>query len=179
MAKGKYNRDYRLIEEFPEKGRVRTGYEYIGDPWFLCSEEKVFQSDMKKALLFVIIAAAAFIIPLIPYTGMMHKLWIALPYVFTLLPLFMTGDLVVTMRSIKNPMEHRFADKLNNGYPPRTLAMCYLSGVALVSEIVYLVMNGLSITGDILMAICTAVLFICGVMLFKMRGSFRAEVRNN
>ena len=49
MAKGKYNRDYRLIEEFRENGRVRTGYEYIGDPWFFRLDEKTVAAEKKKA----------------------------------------------------------------------------------------------------------------------------------
>ena len=89
----------------------------------------------------------------------------------------MTGDLLVTLQKIKAPMEHRHADKLNNSFPARTLAISYLSGVAFIAEIVYLVMNGLSITGDIVMLVCTAAVVWSGLMLFRMREKFKTEVR--
>ena len=54
MAKGKYNRDYRLIEEFRENGRVRTDYEYIGDPWFFRLDEKTVAKEQNFSLLFVL-----------------------------------------------------------------------------------------------------------------------------
>lgn len=177
MAKGKYNRDYRLIEEFRENGRVRTDYEYIGDPWFFRLDEKTVAKEQNFSLLFVLLAAAAFIIPLIPYTGMMHKLWIALPFVVSAVPIFMTGDLVVSMRKWRNPLEHRHADKLNNSFPARTLAIAYLSAVSLIAEIVYLVQNGLSIPGDKIMTGCTAVLLWSALMLFRQREKYKAETR--
>ena len=177
MAKGKYNRDYRLIEEFRENGRVRTDYEYIGDPWFFRSDEKTVEAERKKALGLAILAAAAFVLALIPYSGMMHKLWLALPFVFSAIPIFLTCDLVISMQKWKNPMEHRNADKLNNSYPPRTLAIAYLSGIALVTEIIYLLQNGFAIPGDKIMLICTAVMLWSALMLFRMREKFKAEVR--
>jgi len=177
MAKGKYNRDYRLIEEFRENGRVRTDYEYIGDPWFFSSDRKTVAEEQNKALGLSVLAAAAFIFALIPYSGMMHKLWIALPFVFTAIPIFMTCDLVFSMRKWTEPMEHRNADKLNNSYPPRTLAVAYLSVVTLIAEAVYLVQNGFDIPGDKAMLICTAVMLWSSLMLFRKRESFKAEAR--
>lgn len=177
MAKGKYNRDYRLIEEFRTDGRVHTDYEYIGDPWFFRLDEKTVRKEMNFSLLLVLLAAAAFIVPLIPYTGMMHRLWIALPYVVSAIPIFMTGDLVLSMRKWKTPMEHRHADKLNNSFPARTLAIAYLSAVSLIAEIVYLVRYGLSITGDKIMIVCTAVMLWSALMLFRQREKYTAETK--
>ena len=178
MAKGKYSKDYRLVEEFRENGRVHTGFEYIGEPWFFCADEKTVAEEKKKALGLIILAAAAFVMALIPYSGMMHRLWIALPFGFSAIPLFLTGDLVFSMQKWTGPMENRNADKLNNSYPPRTLAVAYLSIVALIAEIVYLVRNGFAVPGDRIVLICTAVMFWCALMLFKRRGHFKAEANH-
>lgn len=178
MAKGKYNRDYRLIEEFKENGRVRTDYEYIGDPWLFHFDEKTVEKEKKKAFVLTFLAAAAFILALVPFTNMMHKLWIALPYSVTAVPIFMMGDLVISMQKWHEPMEHRNADKLNNSFPARSLAIAYLSFVALIGEIVYLVMNGLTVPGDTVMIVCTALILWCALMLFRSRAMFRAEVKD-
>ncbi|MBQ6469349.1 MAG: hypothetical protein IJJ50_04755 [Lachnospiraceae bacterium] len=174
MAKNKYNRDYRLIEEFSEKGRVRTDYEYIGNPWFFLTDSNIVEEEKRKALRCVLFAGAAFIAALIPYSGMMHRLWIALPFAFSALPLFMLGDLVFTLQRYKEPMEHRHADKLNNSYPARALAVLYLSGIALIGEAVYLVLNGVQVPGDAAVAFCTAVIVFFSSRLFRKRTVFRA-----
>ena len=179
MAKGKYNRDYRLIEDFKENGRVRTGYEYIGDPWFFHLDGNTVEKEKKKSLVLILLAAAAFVIALIPYTNMMHKLWIALPFAVTAVPIFLMGDLIISFQKWKEPMEHRNADKLNNSFPARSLAMAYLSLISLAGEIVYLILNGgLKITGDGIMLGCTAVIFWCSLMLFRSRAVYRAETRD-
>ena len=176
MAANKYSRDYRLIEEFIEKGRVRTDYEYIGDYWSFEKDEKTVAEEKRRAFLCVLFAGAAFVMSLLPYSGMMHRLYIALPFVFTALPLFMTADLVTALQRYKEPMEHRFADKLNNSYPARTLAMLYLSAAALIGEFVYILTSGVKAPGDAVMAICTAVLVICSFLLFRKRTVFKAVV---
>ncbi|MBE5997232.1 MAG: hypothetical protein E7240_07780 [Lachnospiraceae bacterium] len=175
MAKNKYSRDYRLIEEFNERGRVRTDYEYIGNPWHFLVDSSIVEEEKRKALRCVIFAGAAFIAALIPYSGMMHRLWIALPFAFMALPLFMTGDLVFALQQFKEPMEHRHADKMNNSYPARTLGLVYLAFIALLGETVYLILYGITVPGDAVMTFCTAVIAACGAVLFRKRKAFKAE----
>lgn len=179
MVKGKYNRDYRLIEEFRENGRVHTDYEYIGDPWFFRLDEEIVEKEKKTALSLALLDAAAFVAALIPYSGMMHRLWIALPFAVTVIPIFMMGDLMLSAQKWKNPMEHRNADKLNNSFPARALAIAYLSLAALAGEAVYLVQNGFAIGGDKIVVICTAVMFWSALMLFRKRDCFKTEVKQD
>lgn len=179
MARGKYNKDYRLTEEFQANGRVRTGYEYIGEPWFFCADAKTVETEKKKSLALVLAAAAAFVAALVLYSGFMHVLWIALPFAVTVIPIFMMADLSISMQKWQPPMEHRHADKLNNAFPARSLFMAYLSAISLVGEIVYSCMTGFQlVTGDIVMIGCTAVIFWCALMLFRRRASLRAETKD-
>ena len=174
MAKNKYSRDYRLIEDFRADGKIRTDYEYIGDKWVFKHDEAFVRGESRKALGLIIFAAAGFITALIPATGMMHRLWIALPFGFTALPLFLALETILAVRRMKVPMEHRFADKANMNYPARTLALLYMSAVSGAAEIIYLIMNGVGTAGDIVMTACTAVIIICAGLLFKRRKSFEA-----
>lgn len=177
MARGKYSRDYRLIEKFQADGRVKTDYEYIGNPWYYCEDSDAVRKGKRKVLVLTLLAAAAFISALFPYTGMMKRLWIALPFIFTAVPLFLTGELAFSMLTWHEPLEHRHADKLNNGYPPRTLIISILSFAALAGEIIYVFTDGIFAAGDVVMLVCTAVIFLCGVFLFRMRNTFCAEER--
>ncbi len=176
MARGKYNRDYRLNEYFAENGRVRTDYEYIGPPCYFCADYSEVQKQMNRGLALTVLAAAAFVIGLIPYSGMMHRLWIALPYVVTAVPVFMMGDLMLSMRKWKEPMERRNAEKLNNSFPARSLAIAWFSLAALAGECVYLAMEGFAFTGDSVMLVCTAAVFWSALMLFRMRASLRSDI---
>ena len=178
MARGKYNKDYRLTEEFQANGRVRTGYEYIGNPWFFCADGETVAVNRKKALALVILCAGAFVVALVPFSLMMHTLWIALPFAFIALPIVMLGDLVIALQGFREPMEHRNADKLNNSYPARSLFMTYLSAIALAGEVIWLCLNGgFQTAGDAVMAGCTAALFCLALLLFRLRNFFRAEER--
>ena len=172
MAKNKYSRDYRLLEEFRSDGRIKTGYEYIGDAWTFKNDSQQVEGEKKKALWLIIAAWAAFVIALLPATGMMHKLWIALPFIFTALPLFMALELILGLQKLKVPMERRHADKLNNSYPARTLAILYLSAVSFIAEAIYLVTGGVRMAGDLIMTAGTAVVVLCAFWLFKKRGCF-------
>ncbi len=177
MAANKYSRDYRLLEHFDERGRVRTDYEYIGDPWIFCHSGPGIEAEKKKILGLSAAAAAAFLAALFPFSGMMRTLWIALPFIFTIIPIVMTIDLAIAMQRFPDLMEHRHADKLNNAYPARTLAILYLSAVSLIAEAVYLILYGVRNTGDVLFPALTACIVLCGYLLFRKRNSVRAEVR--
>ena len=175
MAVNKYNKDYRLHEEFLANGKIRMRSEYIGSPYyFKCGADKV-HTEKKRALLLILAAGAAFIAALIPYSEAMHRLWVALPFAFSVLPIFLTGDLVVSMQKWTEPMEHRQADKLNNKYPPVTLAVMYLEAVSLIADAVFLVMNGAHTAGDFVLPACMAFILACGFLLFRKRTSFAAE----
>ena len=178
MAKGKYTKDYRLIEEFREDGRVRTGYEYIGAPYYFEGDRDVLELEKRKALSLIVFACAAFIGSLILYTAFMHSLFVALPFAFNALPLFTSGELIFGMNKWKEPLEHRHADRINNSYPAQALAIMYLSGIALIGEAVLIIKNGITAPGDAVMAFCTAVIFACGFALFRKRKVFRTAERS-
>ena len=178
MAVNKYNKDYRLVEDFRANGKVKVTYEYIGRPWYFSCGTETVGTDKKKALLLVLVAGAAFVASLIPFSQAMHRLWVALPYAFSVLPIFLTGDLTVSMQGWKEPLEHRQADKLNNRYPAVTLAMTYLAFVSLVADGIFLIVNavrgGSLTTGDVVLPCCMAVILTCGARLFRLRKRFAA-----
>ena len=69
MARNKYSRDYRLVEEFTSDGRVKTGYEYIGDAWTFKNDISGVEGEKKKALWLVTGASAAYVLSLLPPKG--------------------------------------------------------------------------------------------------------------
>ena len=168
MARNKYVKDYRLIENIDERGRVRTETEYIGDHYFFVHGSAA--REKKIALILCVVGWIAFVLALTPSSAGMRKMYVSLPFAFAALPLGMLTEAAIAALRAKEPMEHYQADKLQNSYPPRALATAILPGAALIGEIVlfFLDREGM-LPGDAVFFICGTVLVCCGVVCFARR----------
>ena len=87
MAINRYVKDYRLVETFNEKGRVRTEYEYIGeDYWFTAGAASVRKAK-RGVTAGCVLAWLSFIAALWPVSTAMHTIYTAFPFAFSALPL--------------------------------------------------------------------------------------------
>ena len=119
MARNKYTADYRLVEHFDEKGRVKVSYEYIGEPYRFTEPEETVRREKKICLSAAIAGWILFLAALIPYSEAMHRLWIALPFAASAVPLFLLTELICVVFRAKEPLERRIHDQLENLYPAR------------------------------------------------------------
>ncbi len=165
--KGKYSRDYRLHEYFDEKGKVHVSSEYIGEEWRFVSPPEVIRSEKKKAILRTAAAWTAFIAALVLPNGAMHRLYIALPFAFLALPLFLYADFTAAFRKMEEPMEHRHSDRLNNRLP---LILVLWSLFSMVPAVVWgfqLLLGAGAQMGDYVFEACALVLMVLGGTAFK------------
>lgn len=175
MARNKYSKDYRLLEEFNEKGKVKTDYEYIGKPYGFEEDLSLVEPARKKALALILFTGAAVIAGMVPPSGMMKHLWIAFPYALSVLPVFMLGDLLIAVQTLKEPFERRHADKVNNRYPALSLAIMYLMAIAVIGSVIVLIREKSPSSGDIVFCFCAAAALLLSGRLFGMRKLFRAR----
>ena len=174
MARNKYVKDYRLLETFDEKGRVHTDTEYIGDAYrFHAPSEAVKKAKLLSGAA-CILGWAFFLGGMMPASTGMHTPYVSLPYAFLAVPLFLLGELIITTFRVKDPMEHRFADKLNNRFPPVCLAMAVLSAAALIGEAANLLRGFTLMPGDTLFVVCAVGIFLCGCLAFSRRNDLSA-----
>ena len=172
MARNKYLKDYRLLESVDEKGRIRTDYEYIGDPWRYAGGAEAAMAGKKRAALGCLIGWAAFVGALLPNSAGMHTLFVSMPFVFTALALGLLTETVLSAMPKSEPFQHRQADKLQNRYPPAALVTALLPMISLAGELVNL-LRGLSLNGgDAVFCLCAAVCAGCGLYAFSLRGRF-------
>jgi len=177
MAKQRYSRDYRLSETFDEKGHVHVDYEYIGDDWFFVSNPDVILREKKLAILFCVIGWTVWIGSLIPPTAGMHRLYIALPYVFLAVPLAMYVRFTSAFYQMKEPLEHRHADRLNNKHPLTGFLMTVFGMISAILEAILLLRGQGSGSADIILEACALVLLYLGASIYRRKDKIRAEVR--
>lgn len=169
MARNKYTGDYRLIEHFDEKGRVKVSYEYIGEPYrFIQPKEKV---EREKKLCLAAMAAGwvLFVAALLPHSLAMKRLWIALPYAFCAVPLALLTEQSISIYRAQEPLERRISDQLENHYPARLAVLMLFSGVAAVLSAGNLLLGSGAETGDAVFLVCSSLLYAGAVTFFRRR----------
>ena len=170
MARGKYIKDYRIVESLNAHGGIRTETEYIGAPYYFTRGAEEAGKTRRIALLLCLAGWAAFIGALIPSSAAMRTLYVSLPFAFAALPLFMLSDLLVTNLRVKEPMEHRTADKFENRFPALAMAAFVLPAAALVGLVIrFFVDRSTMLPGDGIFALCAALLICCGAFAFGLR----------
>lgn len=175
MAKNRYAADYRLIEEFDEKGRVKVSYEYIGEAYRFVEAGRVVDRHRKRWLAMAASGWLLFITALIPYSSAMRQLYIALPFVFSAVPLALSTELAFTVLSQKEPLEHRIADKLENNCPAQLFAILFFSGIAGVLSGLRLFLTEERTAGDFVFAACALLMASGAFYLMKSRNLLRVE----
>ena len=175
MAKNRYAKDYRLTEHFEAGGKIRTTYEYIGEDWRFREEAEVVEKEKNKTLFRAAAGWLGFVAAMVPQSGAMHFLLIALPFAFCALPLASYTDFALAFRKMKEPLEHRHADRLNNRYPPVCLLWVVFSGSAGIGQAVRMAAGGEILAGDIVFSLCTILLFLLGIRSFSAGKKIGAE----
>jgi len=172
MARKKNIRDYRLIETIDERGRIRSDYEYIGKDYVYVLDEGAVRHEKRTLLILVSAGWLAFLGALLPNAAGMRALYVALPLLFSAIPLGVMTDTLLTAAPAAGPLRHQQADMLENRYPPAALWTAILPGAALLGELLRWVLGAAMNGGDIALILCAAVLVGVGVYAFSRRGRF-------
>ena len=189
MARNPYRKDYRLVEEFSEKGRVKTSYEYIGEACVFCEGENAAHAWARRCALLVSAGWILYIGAMFLESEAMRRLYAALPFAFCGVPLALLTGHVFAMRSLKEPLEKRHMDRFNNRYPQAALFLTLFAVFALLGEAAGLaaaffraagtdpaeIYAGMLSPGEVLFLAGSAGLCLCGGILLKGRVHLRVE----
>ena len=178
MAKNRYIKDYRIVETVNERGRIRSDYEYIGQPYYFVAKAETISRVKKTLAALCVLAWIAWICAMLPDNTAMRTWYVSFPFAFAAIPLFLMADLALPLLRLRQPMEHRTADKLENRWPPRCLAAAILSGLALLGEAVNL-MRGLPMKGgDGIFTLCALLVLLCSALCFRERKTLACRKGN-
>lgn len=172
MARKKYIRDYRLVETVDERGRIRSDYEYIGADYVYCRGADAVRRDKKAVLCAVIVGWLAFAGALLPPSAGMHAVYVALPFLFSAVPLGVLTDTLLTAARSAEPLRHQQADMLENRYPAAALWTMLLPCAALLGELVCLLLGARPRPGDAIFSLCAALTAGAGLFAFLRRRRF-------
>ncbi len=169
MARNRYVKDYRLIETVDERGRIRSSYEYIGAPYRFEAEGETLRKSKKRALALCPLLWLLFVAAMLPDSQAMRTMYVALPFVFSALPLGILTDILLSVCRAKEPLEHIHADKANNRLPPAALFSAVLPGASLLGELLRLILAGGMNGGDWLYAVFCLLLCLGSACVFSLR----------
>ena len=169
MARKRYIKDYRLVETMDARGRIQTSYEYIGPDYGYVLGPEAVGKEKRRILCLLLLGWLAYVGALLPDARAMHGVYVALPFVFTALPLGLLTDLVFTALPKTEPLNHQQADRLANRYPPACLWIAVLPGIALAGMLVRLLVTKDAAWGDGVFAACGLLEIVCGGALFSRR----------
>ena len=173
MSKNRFRGDYQLIEDADEKGRLRTTYRYKGPVCrFEAPEEKT--DLLKKQLPAAAGAAWGFwILGMVWLSNAMHFIPAALSYVVSTLPLAIFTDCCFSFHNMKEPLENRHADRMNNRYPAACffLILCSVSGI--LGGIAAWLRMGIILPGDLLYMAGASEILLTGIFAFRQSKSVR------
>ena len=172
MTVNKYVGDYRLIEEFGEDGHVKTSTEYIGDYYYYLAGPDVRQKATYAVLAAVIAEWVFWIAALVPYSTVMQRMYVSLPFAFAAVPLFMLTGVIWHILRLKEPLEHRHADKIQNRYPATCAIGGLLEAIALIAAIITVLLAGGAQTGDFIFLGCCLGAVCMSLFIFAQKESF-------
>lgn len=174
MAKNKYARDYRLLETVDQRGRIHTDYEYIGRPYRFDQGEEQARRELRLRLIVCVAGWMGWLAAMLPNSRAMRTLWISLPFVLTAVPLGMLTGVVFSLLRVSQPMEHRFADKLANRYPPAALCAGILPAISILGTLAQLLRGDFS-GEDGVFLFCALCPVLCGALCFARRKRLSAS----
>lgn len=175
MAKNRYSADYRLIETFDEKGRVRTGYEYIGASYVFENGAEAARRPARTLPFLMLAGWLCYFAAMARYSSAMRRLYAALPMAFCAVPLTLLTGYALTLFSLKEPLEHRRADMLNNRFPAAALLLMVFSGFALLGGLAAQLAGEVYLAGDGLYFAGAAGLLLTALRCFTWRVRIRAK----
>ena len=175
MAKNKYAADYRLIEEFDEKGRVHVSTEYIGAEYRYAGDEAQMKRRRRSVLCLLAAGWVIYLAALIPYSQLMHSVRIVLPYVLSAVPLGIFTEFFLSLGGQKEKLEHRFADRIANDWPALMAAGMACTGLSAVFALAGLIRLPERLPGDWIGAAAAVLLFLVFREIFGRRHGFAAE----
>lgn len=167
MSRNRYVSDYRIMESVDARGRIRTGYEYVGKPWVYASDA----ATVRRARRIIAACAAAgwvaYFTALLPMSTAGRTWYSCLPFIFAALPLGLVSALAWPLYREKPPFEHRHADRVNNRGPAYSFFVTLLSGIALLGEAVSFLRGAELLPGDAGFCMGAALLFACGFICHR------------
>ena len=175
MVSTKYAPDYRLENVVdPATGKLRTVPVYRG-PLFSFSRERETVARMKRLYpILTGLSVLVYALLLTTNTAAGRTMYVMLPFAGLCFPLLyaVLGCRRLLTAKAQVTREHR--DKIEHRLAGSAAAMLALAGISFAGFCVYAILRGAQ-GQDFLLAAGTAVIFCCGLIMFRLRKNLCME----
>jgi hypothetical protein len=176
MSSRKYRKDYRLIEHVDERGRFTTDSVYCGEVYRFSEGTEKAHAVLKRMLIWTAIGFGCYIGSLIPYSTASRTMIVMIPYLFSVLPLWLLFSSVLRLLKRKDELEQKDADFANDRIPACSLWLLILPGISLAGELCTILFKPQRVlNGDIVFFAGAALLLVSAGACFSRRKSVMAE----
>lgn len=134
MVSRKYLNDYRVEETVDANGRARKVAVYVGGDYTLAPP--VPQKDRRLIVCLCLLVILVFIGALMPVTQAARRIYVALPFVFSALTVFMMAGASYSLLRSKEIMKRYDAERVASRLPPCSVVTAVLSGAAFIGLII-------------------------------------------
>lgn len=172
----KYIKDYKFSESVTERGRIKTEAVYVGS-YYRFTDPELGGRLSRQLLPACVLLWAVFFAALIPESSSMRRMFVALPYAFTALPLGLLTGTAWRIRTQKQPFIHSDSDKISTRGPASMLFTMLLAGVSFLGAGIAALVRPESLSaGDALFIPLSAVLTVLSALVFTRRKGLKTEV---
>ena len=176
MVSKKYTQDFVVEYDKTPRGRLKARAVYKGKLYtFSDTEEKI----RITAKCFAVLSATAwivFLVPLFLLSAAARTSYVIIPHVCVFLPLLGMSAVTVDLWTVKPPLYREKSDHISQRTPKSALFMMLFSGAAALGLVIKLFLNPyIVMPGDLIFALCEAILLTASCLLFKSRGRTRTQ----
>jgi len=165
MALWKYIDDYRVEAYIDEKGKAKNKVVYIGGDYTLSPE--ISRKNKILILLLSLFAWVPFVVAFVPITGASHIFYVMLPFVFTIIPLYLMTMAAISLFREGDVMTREISDKIVRNLPHCSIIVALLTAVAFLGLAITAVIDASDMLfGDILFGALSLVIAGASSVIF-------------
>ena len=175
MSRHRYVKDYRLNEYIAENGRVTSESEYIGGDYRFAAGAARAKAAANRALALCALCWAGYLALVCVDGTAMRTVYVALPFAFTALPLFLLTRAAAGALRASEPLRHDEADRLSHTLPGAALWAMMLPAASFLGCLLSSALGAAD--WDALFLALSAAMAACGAGCFFRRADFDTEKR--
>ena len=174
MAVWKYLNDYSVEQYVDERGKTKNRVTYVAGYYTLSPA-----IDAKNRLLIMVASLLLwlpFIAAFIPLTKASHIYYVTLPYVVSIIPLYLMTVSAVSLFREGEIFTREKSDKIVRNLPSCSIIVAILEAVAFVGLVVTAIIDAEGMLyGDIIFGAASLIIAVAGSMIFSKCRRIKAK----
>lgn len=180
MISKKYLNDYTLDIKTDEDGKVANEYVYTADYYSFDLKEEETKSLRTHLLLYIVGITIAFLVPLFIYSTLSRVVYVILPYVLLLIPIYLLIQAITFLYRNNGLLKREERDKSFDRLKGIPIFTFFLLLLTIIGQIVgYRNWSGQLVQGDYILSAGTFVILLFTFLFFQETRSIKIKTVKN